>query len=80
MEEITQKKSADTDMAKPPTPAPFPYCPPQPPIDELMRMEVMFDLNKWANNDPAIAKRSAETLILLVAKQFDIVLKELNQP
>jgi hypothetical protein len=53
-------------------PKPFPFYPPNPSEDELKRMEVMMELNKWANNDAEIAKRTAETLILLLGKQFGI--------
>lgn len=54
------------------TPKPFPYWPPQPTSEEMKRMEVMMELNKWANNDPDLAKRSAETLIFLLGKQFNL--------
>jgi hypothetical protein len=57
---------------------PFPYWPPQVSNEELMRMEVMMELNKWANNDPELAKRSATTLIVLLSKQFSIDLKEIK--
>lgn len=57
---------------------PFPYWPPQASNEELMRMEVMMELNKWANNDPELAKRSASTLIVLLSKQFSIDLKEIK--
>jgi hypothetical protein len=57
------------------TPAkPFPYWPPEVSVEERKRMEVMIELNKWAYNDPFMAKRSAETLIMLLAQQFDIKL------
>ena len=65
-------------MVNPPI-KPFPYYPPVVPEEEMKRHEVLMELNKWANNDPDIAKRSAETLILLIAKQFDINLLKLNQ-
>lgn len=58
---------------------PFPYWPPQVSVEELKRTEVMMELNKWANNDPFMAKRSAETLILLLAEQFDINLVQLEK-
>lgn len=57
---------------------PFPYYPSPIPEAEMKRMEVMMELNKWANNDPFVAKRTAETLILLLADQFDINLVQLN--
>lgn len=57
---------------------PFPYWPPQVSNEELKRSEVMMELNKWANNDPDIAKRTACTLIVLLAKQFEIDLKEIK--
>lgn len=60
-------------------PRPFPYWPPQVPIEEMKRMEVMMELNKWANNDPFMAKRSAETLILLLSEQFGINLLQLEK-
>lgn len=56
---------------------PFPFWPPYPTPEQEVRDEAMMDLNKWANNNPEIAKRSAETLILLLAKQFDIKLAAL---
>lgn len=58
---------------------PFPYYPNTVPIEELKRMEVMIELNKWANNDPFMAKRSAETLILLLSEQFNINLLQLEK-
>jgi hypothetical protein len=54
----------------PPPPKPFPYWPAQPSEEELKRNELMMELNKWANNDQDIAKRTAETLIELLQKQF----------
>lgn len=60
------------------TPKPFPYWPPQPTDKEMKRMEVMMELNKWANNDPELAKRSAMTMIYLLGKQFGIDLKEIK--
>ncbi len=56
---------------------PFPYYPPVVSEEEKKRMEVLMELNKWANNDPFLAKRSAESLILLLADQFDINLLQL---
>lgn len=58
---------------------PFPYYPPVIPEEEKKRMEVLMELNKWANNDPFLAKRSAESLILLLADQFDINLVQLEK-
>lgn len=60
-----------------PPPKPFPYYPPIAPEEERKRTEVMMELNKWANNDPFLAKRAAETLILLLSDQFDINLIQL---
>lgn len=58
-------------------PKPFPYYPAVVSEEEMKRMEVMMELNKWANNDVAIAKRSAETLIMLIAEQFQVDLMKL---
>jgi len=58
---------------------PFPYYPNTVPVEELKRLEVMMELNKWANNDPFMAKRSAETLILLLSEQFNINLISLEK-
>lgn len=57
---------------------PFPYWPPVVSNEELIRMEVMMELNKWANNEPELAKRSAATLITLLSKQFGIDLKDIK--
>jgi hypothetical protein len=62
----------DFKYTPPPPPKPFPYWPAQPTEEELKRMELMLELNKWANNDDDIAQRTAETLILLLQKQFRI--------
>ena len=56
----------------------------QSPIERLAkvkkkRMEVMMELNKWTNNDSFMAKRAAETLVLLLADQFDINLVQLEK-
>lgn len=51
---------------------PFPYWPGTPNREEMKRMELMMEVNKWANNDAEIAKRSAESLIRLVSKQFGL--------
>lgn len=66
------------DSVSPPI-KPFPYYPNVISEEERKRMEVMMELNKWANNDPFMAKRSAETLILLIANQFQISLIKLYQ-
>lgn len=58
---------------------PFPFYPNVVPIEERMRMEAMMDLNKWANNDPFMAKRCAESLILMLADQFSINLLKINE-
>lgn len=60
-------------------PKPFPFYPPIAPVEEMKRMELLMELNKWANNDSTIAKRSAETLILLLVEQFDINLMQLEK-
>lgn len=57
----------------------FPYWPPQVTLEEMMRTEVMMELNKWANNDPFMAKRAAETLVLLLSNQFDLNLIQLQK-
>jgi hypothetical protein len=62
----------------PPPPKPFLYYPPQSTEEEMKRMEVMMELNKWANNDPDLAERAAATLIILIAKQFGIELKQVE--
>lgn len=72
-------KQLNTGISKSPIPKPFPYYPPQPSEEEMKRFEVMNELNKWANNDPFIAKRTAETLIILLANQFDINLLKINE-
>lgn len=68
----------ETGNAMLPSPKSFPYYPPVLSEEELKRVEVMIELNKWANNDPFMAKRAAETLILLLAEQFNINLLALN--
>lgn len=60
------------------TKKPFPYYPVEVSTEEMMRNEVMMELNKWAYNDPELAKRTAETMIFLLAKQFSIDLKEIK--
>lgn len=80
--QTTAKRVAEreTGNAIPPPqpPKPFPYYPPVISEEEMKRVEVMMELNKWANNDPFMAKRSAETLILLLSDQFNINLLTLN--
>jgi hypothetical protein len=71
-------ESFDKPIAKE-TLKPFPYYPSPIPEAEMKRMEVMMELNKWANNDPFMAKRAAETLVLLIAEQFNISLIKLDQ-
>lgn len=83
MNEETRKEAVradkgNTEVPKEP-PRPFPYWPPTVPIEELKRIELMMELNKWANNDPFMAKRSAETLILVLSEQFDINLLKINE-
>lgn len=58
-----------------PPPKPFPYYPAVVSEEEMKRNELMMELNKWANNDDDIAQRTAETLILLLSKQFRIKLQ-----
>jgi hypothetical protein len=70
---------ASKSANKPPAPNPFPYWPPVASEEEMKRGEIMMELNKWANNDPFVAKRTAETLILLIAEQFNISLIKLDQ-
>lgn len=53
-------------------PKAFPYFPPVPSEDSFIRNELMMDLNKWDNNDKAIAKRCAKSLIELLSDQFGI--------
>lgn len=65
----------DFKHTPPPPSKPFPYWPPQPSEEELKRNELMMELNKWANNDDDIAQRTAESLILLLSKQFRVKLK-----
>lgn len=76
-EPVTEKSSSHTLVDT--KPKPFPFWPSQPSSEELKRMEVMMELNKWANNDPFMAKRSAETLILLLSEQFGISLLHLGK-
>lgn len=77
MDKAIKYDQADSAIVPPKT-RPFPYYPTQVPEDELKRIEVMMELNKWANNDVFIAKRTAETLILLLSDQFNINLVQLN--
>lgn len=51
---------------------PFPYWPPVPPERELIRNELMTDLNKWDNNNASIAKMVAANLIAVLKEQFEI--------
>lgn len=76
-----EKKGSRQEIAGavPPPPKPFPYWPPVASNEEMKRGEVMMELNKWANNDPFMAKRSAETLILLLSEQFSINLVQLEK-
>lgn len=60
-------------------PKPFPYWPPTPTPEMQLRSELMLELDKWSNNNPFLAKRSAESLILLLAEQFDINLLQLEK-
>lgn len=68
----------DSEQKMIPPPLPFPFYPPHPPVEEMKRMELIMELNKWANNDDVIAKRTAETLILLITDQFKIDLMQLT--
>lgn len=71
------KKTTKEHFAEMPPPRPFPYWPPEATIEMKIRNEVMMEVDKWSNNDAEIAKRVAETLILLLSKQFDIKLAAL---
>lgn len=57
---------------------PFPYWPATPSEDQLKRNEIMLELDKWNNNDTDLARRSAETLIILLARQFSIDLMKIE--
>jgi hypothetical protein len=74
---MSEQKQSDLAI-KPPPVRPFPYWPPTPTDEEMKRLEIMNELNKWANNDTMLAKRSAETLIVLLAHQFDINLLKIE--
>lgn len=74
----TARPEADSAIAPPPI-RPFPYFPTPIPLEQMKRETVMNELNMWANNDPFMAKRSAETLIMLLASQFDINLLKINE-
>ena len=69
----------NSEMNKNETPRPFPYWPPEASLETKKRNEVMGDLDKWSNNDSFMAKRCAESLILLLADQFDINLVQLEK-
>ncbi len=76
----SQLNKKEIDSAITPSPIrPFPYYPPVVSEEEKKRMEVMMELNKWANNDPFMAKRAAETLILLISDQFEINIVQLEK-
>lgn len=72
------KKEMDSAITPPPI-RPFPYYPSPIPVEEMKRMQVMNELNMWASNDTFMAKRAAETLVLLIANQFDINLVQLEK-
>lgn len=55
-----------------PVTKPFPYYPPTPTEREIIRHELMMELHKWDNNNADIAKRTAQSLIILLQEQFDI--------
>jgi hypothetical protein len=66
--------------ATPPTSSkPFPYWPAQPTPEMQIRSELMMELDKWSNNDPFLAKRCAESFILILAQQFNINLLQINE-
>jgi hypothetical protein len=73
-EQVSQLKSIS------PAPKPFPFYPTQPSEREMLRMELMMELNKWDNNDPDLARRAAETLKYQLKKQFDLNTRWINQP
>lgn len=60
-------------------PKPFPYWPPAPTPEMQIRTELMMELDKWSNNDPFLAKRCAESFILILAQQFNINLLQINE-
>lgn len=64
--------SQTTGAIPPKTPIVFPFWPSETSIEERTRMELMQQLNMWSNNNPAIAKVTAITLINLIAEQFNI--------
>lgn len=66
------------DKSIPPS-KPFPYWPAQATPEMLIRTELMMELDKWSNNDPFLAKRCAESFILLLADQFNINLVQLEK-
>lgn len=74
-----EEKRITSNLPIEPKTKPFPYWPPQASEEEMKRMEVMLELNKWANNDSFMAKRAAETLILLLSDQFSVNLLQLEK-
>jgi hypothetical protein len=51
---------------------PFPYYPPIPTKEALIRSELSRDLEKWENNNPAIAKDIAASLVKVIQEQFGL--------
>lgn len=71
-------KGNDTPDQLPLPPRPFPYWPAQPTPEMQIRQELMLELDKWSNNDPFLAKRCAESFILVLSVQFDINLLKIS--
>lgn len=51
--------------------------PTQPTKRQVIRAELMMELDKWDNNDEAIAKRTAMSLIIVLQEQFKIEIQKL---
>ena len=71
-EYITKDKLFTSSLAIPEG-KPFPYFPEKIPQDEIIRMEMMMEINKWSHSNKVIAKRHAIMLIQILQEQFDIV-------
>jgi hypothetical protein len=61
-------------------PDPFPFYPMCASVEEKKRHELMIQLNMWANNDPDIAVRMAQSMIILIADQFGIDVTMTQKP
>ena len=57
---------------------PFPYYPPKPSEEQLVRQHLLDQLNFWDNNDPLIAKRLAQMLVETIQRQFDLLEYEIH--